>query len=98
MDEIINCVVTVGACIPCRVVIIGFIAIKAMSKIQTIYTTHDFTLLTLALFHEFIDSVVTILAGIILQIEVVVFIALDTVCVVMTIKAVGNVARDTVLP
>ena len=66
MDEIINCVVTVGACIPCRVVIIGFIAIKAMSKIQTIYTTHDFTLLTLALFHELINAIVTVVAGVIL--------------------------------
>ena len=35
------------------------------------------------------------MAGIIFQVEVVVLIALNTVCVVMTIKAIGNVASKT---
>ena len=57
---------------------------------MAIQATQDFTCLAVSLLHKFIDAVVAVKACIILQVKVISFIALNTVSMVLTIKAIGN--------
>ena len=71
-----------------KVVVAGFITVDTVGEVLTIKTTHDLTLLAVSFNDKFIDRVVTIVAGAVLQVEVVRFITLNTMRMVKAVKAV----------
>ena len=86
VNEIVECIITVRACISIRVEVVLLITVQTVSQVRTIKTSHQTATLTKeVIVDEIVLSIVT--EGTLVSIQVVVagFIAIETHSQVMTI-------------